>query len=91
MRFYEILSELTFQGSPCTKDCSGHQAGYAWQKARAGTGPCVSSNPSFNKGCEIAKKQVQDKKVVRPKIRNPQGKFAPSPQARQPVKPVKPA
>ncbi len=95
MRIKDVLSELTFQGSPCTKDCSGHQAGYAWQKARAGTAPCASNNQSFNNGCEIAKKQVQDKKVVRPKVRSPQGRFAPNPQARQParttpVKPVKP-
>lgn len=95
MRFYEIISELTFQGSPCTKDCSGHQAGYAWQKTRNGTGPCVSSNDSFNKGCEIAKKQIADKKVTRPKVRNPQGRFAANPQPRKPaqttpIKPVKP-
>ena len=28
------LDELSFLGSPCTKDCSGHRAGYAWSKAR---------------------------------------------------------
>lgn len=91
MRIKDIINELTFQGSPCTVDCGGHQAGYAWQKARAGTGPCVSSSDSFNKGCEIAKAQIAAKKVVRPKVRTPQGRFAPNPQARQPKKPIPPA
>ena len=90
MRISELLNELTFQGSPCTKDCSGHAAGYNWQKQRSGTAPCMSNNQSFNNGCEIAKKQIADKKVVRPKVRTPQGKFAAAPAPRQPVKPVQP-
>jgi hypothetical protein len=49
------LKELTFMGmSPCTKDCSGHRAGYRWSKARGGVSPASWSN-SFNKGAEIAK------------------------------------
>lgn len=48
------LRELTFMGmSQCTKDCSGHQAGYNWSKARGGT-HAASWSPSFNKGAEIA-------------------------------------
>ena len=51
----EQLNELTFMGmSPCTKDCSGHRAGYAWSKARGGVSTASQSN-SFNKGAEIAK------------------------------------
>jgi hypothetical protein len=49
------LDELTFMGmSPCTKDCSGHRAGYKWSKARGGVST-ASWSDSFNKGAEIAK------------------------------------
>ena len=54
MLIREILSELTFMGSPCTKDCSGHKAGYEWGIARRGKIANSWSN-SFNKGAEIAK------------------------------------
>lgn len=48
------LRELTFMGmSQCTKDCSGHRAGYAWSKQRGGA-HAASWSPSFNKGAEIA-------------------------------------
>lgn len=48
------LNELDFMGmSQCTKDCSGHQAGYNWSKARGGAS-AASWSPSFNKGAEIA-------------------------------------
>lgn len=48
------LRELTFMGlSQCTKDCSGHRAGYAWSKARGGA-TASSWSPSFNRGAEIA-------------------------------------
>jgi hypothetical protein len=51
----EQLDELDFMGmSPCTKDCSGHQAGYAWSKARGGVST-ASQSDSFNRGAEIAK------------------------------------
>jgi len=43
------LNELTFRGSQCTKDCSGHQAGYAWSGQRGGQVP-NSWSASFNKG-----------------------------------------
>lgn len=43
------LQELTFRGSQCTKDCSGHRAGYAWSGQRGGRVP-NSWSPSFNKG-----------------------------------------
>ena len=50
----EQLEELTFMNmSQCTKDCSGHEAGYAWSKARGGVS-AASWSPSFNKGAEIA-------------------------------------
>ena len=47
------LAELTFKGSPCTVDCSGHRAGYEWYK-RKGRDP-NSWSPSFNKGAALAK------------------------------------
>jgi len=49
----EELDELSFLGSECTKDCSGHRAGYAWYK-RKGYEP-ASWSPSFNKGAALAK------------------------------------
>lgn len=46
------LDELSFLGSPCTKDCSGHRAGYEWYK-RKRRAP-NSWSPSFNKGAALA-------------------------------------
>lgn len=45
------LDELTFKGSECTKDCSGHQAGYNWyiKKGRLPN----SHSSSFNKGAAL--------------------------------------
>jgi hypothetical protein len=47
------INELSFLGSPCTKDCSGHRAGYEWflRKRRNPN----SWSPSFNKGAALAK------------------------------------
>lgn len=47
------LQELSFLGSQCTKDCSGHRAGYRWYKQKR-YDP-ASQSPSFNKGAELAK------------------------------------
>jgi len=47
------LDELSFLGSPCTKDCSGHRAGYAWSKARGNRNAASHSN-SFNNGARLA-------------------------------------
>jgi hypothetical protein len=50
----EQLDELSFMGlSPCTKDCSGHRAGYAWSKQRGGVNT-ASWSDSFNRGAAIA-------------------------------------
>ena len=49
----EQLDELTFLGSECTYDCSGHRAGYAWYQ-RNQREP-MSWSPSFNKGAALAK------------------------------------
>lgn len=48
----EQLDELTFKGSECTKDCSGHRAGYAWQQQWPTRIP-NSRSPSFNNGAAL--------------------------------------
>lgn len=48
----EQLNELSFMGSQCTKDCSGHRAGYSWYKKK-GYEP-ASWSRSFNNGAAIA-------------------------------------
>ena len=47
------LNELSFLGSPCTKDCSGHRAGYAWSKQRGGRQGNSPFSPSFNNGAQL--------------------------------------
>jgi len=47
------LTELNFLGSPCTKDCSGHRAGYAWSKQRGGQPGNSPFSPSFNNGAQL--------------------------------------
>ena len=49
----EQLDELSFLGSPCTKDCSGHRAGYNWSKGR-GNIHSASWSQSFNNGAALA-------------------------------------
>lgn len=56
MKITEIINEATFYGSECTKDCSGHRAGFAWALEKNKEGPCNSHSPSFNKGCLIAQR-----------------------------------
>ena len=84
MRLYDLLNELTFKGSPCTKDCSGHKAGYAWglRNKRAAD----SWSPSFNKGSVIAQKPKPKRvvKAVKSKLAQAQA------QAKATVKKTKP-
>jgi hypothetical protein len=49
------VTELKFLGSQCTKDCSGHRAGYKWSKDRGGVDGNSAYSPSFNKGAALAK------------------------------------
>ena len=69
----EQLDELAFMGSQCTKDCSGHRAGYAWSKARGGVNANSPFSPSFNKGSAIGTQEIM--KAKQPK----QPKPAPNP------------
>jgi pyrimidine deaminase RibD-like protein len=57
-RFPELLipatlTELSFLGSPCTKDCSGHRAGYAWSQSKGGVAGNSPFSPSFNNGANL--------------------------------------
>lgn len=47
------LDELNFLGSPCTKDCSGHRAGYAWSQSKGGRVANSPFSPSFNNGAKL--------------------------------------
>lgn len=47
------LNELSFLGSPCTKDCSGHRAGYAWSQSKGGKVAQSPFSPSFNNGSQL--------------------------------------
>lgn len=53
MKIREIIESLTFMGSPCTKDCSGHKAGYKWSLDHNGASAATPST-SFNNGVTIA-------------------------------------
>jgi hypothetical protein len=48
------INELTFLGSPCTKDCSGHRAGYEWSRKKGGV-DAASWSRSFNNGAALFK------------------------------------
>jgi hypothetical protein len=48
----------TFEGSPCTSDCSGHEAGYNWaeeheinDESDCDAAGDTSNSPSFAEGC----------------------------------------
>jgi pyrimidine deaminase RibD-like protein len=47
------LDELSFLGSPCTRDCSGHRAGYDWSKSKGGVAGNSPFSPSFNNGANL--------------------------------------
>ena len=59
MKILEIITELAFHGSQCTKDCSGHRAGYKWSLDHGGVSNPQSPSPSFVKGSNIAVKMQQ--------------------------------
>lgn len=44
----------SFNGYPCTDDCSGHQAGYDWAERNgiADPGDCGGNSQSFIEGCQ---------------------------------------
>jgi hypothetical protein len=69
MRIAEVLTELTFMGHTCTKDCSGHAAGYEYAQAKGLKAPTKTPSKSFDFGTGIAVKANKVKKApqVQPK------------------------
>ena len=59
MRANEFITELEFHGSRCTKDCSGHRAGYKWSLDRGGVENPASPSTSFVNGSNIAVRKMQ--------------------------------
>jgi hypothetical protein len=53
----------SFQGYPCTEDCSGHEAGYDWAYEKGIDDPddCGGYSQSFIEGCyAAAEEQYQE-------------------------------
>jgi hypothetical protein len=50
----EQLEELSFHGSKCTQDCSGHKAGFDWEKRKNLNTRQQTPSNSFNNGTQIA-------------------------------------
>jgi hypothetical protein len=50
-----------FHGYPCTRDCSGHEAGYAWAQHKDIRDPsfCSGKSNSFIEGCQSAAEEAQ--------------------------------
>ena len=93
MRIHEIITELTYSGLsynglPCTKDCSGNRSGFSYAKSHNIKDPdeCRSRNghPSFLNACrKNAADQRDGKFKISPPVRSTSGKF----QKFQPEKP----
>jgi hypothetical protein len=52
-----------FHGYPCTRDCSGHEAGYEWAERKGVSDPdeCGGNSESFREGCRAwAEEQAED-------------------------------
>lgn len=76
MKIRDIINELTFYGSQCTKDCSGHKAGWEWERRHKTGHRAGSHSNSFNNGTEIATRQAQQgKNPIGPQIRGQGGRF----------------
>jgi hypothetical protein len=50
-----VNAQSHFGGYRCTKDCSGHKAGYDWAKKKDVRDPkdCASKSQSFTEGCLV--------------------------------------
>lgn len=80
MKIEELLTELTFKGSQCTKDCSGHEAGFNHQVRKGTSSDSYSPySPSFNKGAAIARADRNVTKAPQPRDK---GRFAARPKPR---------
>lgn len=77
MKIKEIITELSFFGSHCTKDCSGHKAGWDWERKNQKNIRQVTPSSSFDNGTEIAVVQRKQGKanIIGPSIRGDKGRF----------------
>lgn len=52
--FGRLDPPLTFMGYTCTKDCSGHRAGYRWAERKGidDADDCTGNSRSFIEGCK---------------------------------------
>ena len=63
-------TNLDFHGSSCTKDCSGHKAGWTWQKNHPGQVP-ITRSQSFMNGALKRSTQLQaGRDLIGPSIRD---------------------
>lgn len=63
MKIKEII-EASFMGRPCTKDCSGHRAGWEWEQKNQTNQKQQTPSTSFNNGTEIAVSQRKQKAIA---------------------------
>jgi hypothetical protein len=56
-----VVIAQNFNGYPCTQDCSGHEAGYAWAQDKDIRDPsdCSGNSNSFIEGCQFAAEEAQ--------------------------------
>lgn len=66
--FSTLAGAEEFHGKPCTQDCSGHKAGYAWAQDKGITDPsaCGGTSQSFIEGCEAAAMERFDPNAIAP-------------------------
>lgn len=76
MKLHELLNELSFFGRTCTKDCSGHKAGWEWERKHNTQQRAGTPSNSFNNGTEIAVSQAKaGKKPIGAAVRGAGGRF----------------
>ena len=76
MKIHEILNELSFFGRKCTKDCSGHRAGWTYNRKHTYPNTSASPSQSFNNGTDVAISQrAAGKNPIGPQIRGAKGRF----------------
>lgn len=76
MKLRDIINELTFHGRLCTKDCSGHKAGWEWERKNQTNQKRNTPSNSFNTGTEVAIAQRQaNKDPIGTNIRGEKGRF----------------
>jgi hypothetical protein len=77
VKIQEILNELSFFGSPCTKDCSGHMAGFNWANKHNSNVASATPSRSFNNGTAISidHKTKNRKPSIKGAIRDTRGKY----------------